>query len=136
GALPTIDADALQMRQMLQNLVGNALKFHRPEVPPRVDVEGVIEDGTAQIRVADNGIGFEERHADRIFTMFERLHSRGSYEGTGIGLAICRKIAQRHGGDITASSRLGEGSVFTVTIPLRQHSGENAYDEFGKTDHH
>jgi PAS domain S-box-containing protein len=136
GALPTIDADPLQMRQMLQNLVGNALKFHRPEVPPRVEVEGVVDDGAASIRIADNGIGFEEHHAERIFTMFERLHSRGSYEGTGIGLAICRKIAQRHGGDITASSRLGEGSVFTVMLPLRQHTGENGHDEFGKTDHH
>jgi PAS domain S-box-containing protein len=136
GAMPTIEADALQMRQMLQNLVGNALKFHRSEAPPRVEVEGAIDDGMARIRVADNGIGFEERHADRIFTMFERLHSRGSYEGTGIGLAICRKIAQRHGGDITASSRLGEGSVFTVTIPIHgaRTSGPQSTD-LGSGDH-
>ena len=128
GALPMIDADPMQMRQMLQNLVGNALKFHRPDVPPRVEVGASVDDGTAQIRVVDNGIGFEERYADRIFTMFERLHSRGSYEGTGIGLAICRKIAQRHGGDITASSRPGEGSVFLVTLPLRQHTGEHLHE--------
>ena len=120
GPLPAIDADPLQMRQLLQNLAGNALKFHRPGVPPRVDVSGEIENGRCRITVADNGIGFDEKYAERIFTMFERLHSREKYEGTGIGLAICRKIAERHGGEIRARGVPGEGATFTVTLPARQ----------------
>jgi PAS domain S-box-containing protein len=127
GELPTIDADPLQMRQLLQNLTANALKFHRPDVPPIVDVTGSIgSDGCCRIVVSDNGIGFEEKYAERIFTMFERLHGRAKYEGTGIGLAICRKIAQRHGGDIAATSVPDEGATFTVTIPAR-HSDEREH---------
>jgi PAS domain S-box-containing protein len=122
GDLPAIDADALQMRQLLQNLVGNGLKFHKPDTPPRVEVFGTTINGNAQITVSDNGIGFDEKYAERIFTMFERLHGRAAYEGTGIGLAICRKIAQRHGGDIQARSSPGEGARFVVTLPVR-HSG-------------
>jgi PAS domain S-box-containing protein len=120
GALPVIDADPLQMRQLLQNLAGNALKFHRPGVPPRVAVQGEIENGRCRITVADNGIGFDDKYAERIFTMFERLHSREKYEGTGIGLAICRKIAERHGGEIRARGVPGEGATFTVTLPVKQ----------------
>ncbi|HEX9459574.1 MAG TPA: ATP-binding protein [Thermoanaerobaculia bacterium] len=119
GALPAIDADALQMHQLLQNLVGNGLKFHRPDLPPRVEISGRVFNNTAQITVSDNGIGFDEKYADRIFTMFERLHGRAAYEGTGIGLAICRKIAHRHGGEIQASSVPGEGARFVVTLPVR-----------------
>ncbi|MEA2569036.1 MAG: hypothetical protein QOI24_1037 [Acidobacteriota bacterium] len=127
GELPTIDADPLQMRQLLQNLIANALKFHRPDIPPLVSVTASIgSDGCCRIIVSDNGIGFEEKYAERIFTMFERLHGRAKYEGTGIGLAICRKIAQRHGGDIAAASVPGEGATFTVTIPAR-HSEEREH---------
>jgi len=122
GQLPAIDADALQMRQLLQNLVGNGLKFHKPGRPPRVEISGSAVNGTAQIVVSDNGIGFDQKYAERIFTMFERLHGRASYEGTGIGLAICRKIAHRHGGDIRASSTPGEGATFVVTLPVK-HGG-------------
>ncbi|MEA2339922.1 MAG: hypothetical protein QOE82_3929 [Thermoanaerobaculia bacterium] len=122
GELPAIDADALQMRMLLQNLVGNGLKFHKPDVPPRVEVSGSSSNGHAQIIVSDNGIGFDEKYAERIFTMFERLHGRAEYEGTGIGLAICRKIAQRHGGDIRARSSPGEGATFVVSLP-EKHSG-------------
>jgi signal transduction histidine kinase len=118
GELPEVDADPLQMRQLLQNLLGNALKFHKPGVPARVEVRGSAYDGSAEIVVSDNGIGFDEKYADRIFTMFERLHGRGTFEGTGIGLAICRKIAHRHGGDIRARSKPGEGSTFIVTLPV------------------
>jgi len=118
GELPVIDADPLQMRQLLQNLATNALKFHRAGVAPRVEIRGETNDGRVQIIVADNGIGFDEKYADRIFTMFERLHGRGKYEGTGIGLSICRKIAERHGGEITARSVVGEGSTFTVSLPV------------------
>jgi len=123
GDLPTVDADALQMRQLLQNLVGNGLKFHKPDVPPRVEVSGNAVNEHVQIVVSDNGIGFDEKYAERIFTMFERLHGRAAYEGTGIGLAICRKIAQRHGGDIRAQSSPGEGARFVVTLPVKHESG-------------
>lgn len=119
GELPSLDADPLQMRQLLQNLIGNALKFHKSDVKPRIEVFGNAGNGFAHVTVADNGIGFDEKYAERIFTMFERLHSRGAYEGTGIGLAICRKIAQRHGGDIRARSTPGQGASFTATLPLR-----------------
>ena len=129
--LPTIDADGLQMRQLLQNLIGNAIKYARPEEPPRVRVYAEADPpggkGRRFVRlcVADNGIGFEEQYVDRIFTVFQRLHERGVYEGTGIGLAICRKIAERHGGSITARSRPGEGSTFIVTLPFRQKPRRN-----------
>jgi PAS domain S-box-containing protein len=129
GDLPTIDADPLQMRQLLQNLTANALKFHREDVAPVVEIAASIgNDGLCRLTVSDNGIGFEEKYAERIFTMFERLHGRAKYEGTGIGLAICRKIAQRHGGDIEARSTLGEGAAFTVTIPVRHEHERNHVD--------
>ncbi|HKR64077.1 MAG TPA: ATP-binding protein [Thermoanaerobaculia bacterium] len=134
GALPTIDADPLQMRQLLQNLAGNALKFHRPDVPPLVRMDGHVENGTCTLSVADNGIGFDEKYAERIFTMFERLHGRGTYEGTGIGLAICRRIAERHGGNVVARSTPGEGSTFIVTLPV-SHVGETNGSP-RKTDRH
>jgi signal transduction histidine kinase len=122
--LPTVDADPLQMRQLMQNLIGNALKYHRPEVPPVVKVSSthLAEESRelCQILVEDNGIGFDEAYSDRIFTIFQRLHGRTEYEGTGVGLAVCRKIAERHGGSITARSRPGEGSSFMVTLPVRQ----------------
>ena len=78
------------------------------------------------IRVADNGIGFEEKYSDRLFTIFQRLHGRGEYEGNGVGLAVCRKIAERHGGSITAESTQGEGSSFIVRIPITHSEGESA----------
>lgn len=124
GPLPTIDADPLQMRQLLQNLIGNALKFARPGVAPTVRVRAAAADdgGAVELSVADDGIGFDEKYLDRIFNVFQRLHGRGEYEGTGIGLAVCRRIAERHGGTITARSRPGEGATFVVTLPARHHS--------------
>jgi PAS domain S-box-containing protein len=119
--LPTIDADPVLIRQLLQNLIANALKFHKKGQAPMVRVSAARSDSAADstaISVADQGIGFEEKYLDRIFTMFQRLHGRDEYEGTGVGLAICRKIAWCHGGDITATSRPGHGSVFTVTLPM------------------
>ena len=145
GDLPTLDADPLQMRQLMQNLIGNAMKFHREGIPPRVSitaevgnhidapprptdvgrVDTVLPDaGFVRISVADNGIGFDEKYLDRIFEVFQRLHGRTTYSGTGIGLAICRKIARRHGGDITATSAEGEGATFLVTLPLRHRGDE------------
>jgi two-component system CheB/CheR fusion protein len=120
--LPIIDGDPMLIRQLLQNLIGNALKFHKEDQLPRVRLRaagpGVTDSpGFWTIFVEDDGIGFEEKYLDRIFTMFQRLHGRNEYEGTGVGLAICRKIAWCHGGEITASSAPGQGSVFRVTLP-------------------
>ena len=118
------------MRQLLQNLIGNALKFHRPDVPPhvRVSAEMGADPDTGEewhfLAVADNGIGFDEKYLDRIFTVFQRLHGRGEYEGTGIGLAVVRKIVERHGGVITAQSAVGAGSTFLVTLPVNQKAKE------------
>ncbi|HEX6392703.1 MAG TPA: ATP-binding protein [Acidimicrobiales bacterium] len=119
GPLPTIRADSLQMHQLLLNLVGNALKFHRFGVRPDVTVEGTIERGMLHLTVRDNGIGFEPQYAQRIFRVFERLHGRSEYPGTGIGLSLCRKIADRHGGTISAEGVTGVGSTFTVEFPAR-----------------
>jgi signal transduction histidine kinase len=110
------------MRQLLQNLIGNALKFHAPGVAPVVRVQGRLIEGArpmCELVVADNGIGFDEKYLDRIFAVFQRLHGRQEYEGTGIGLAVCRRIAERHGGSITARSKPGEGAKFIVTLPVR-----------------
>lgn len=117
GPLPTISADATQMRQLIQNLLANALKYRREGVAPVVKLNGSIDTGIATITVSDNGIGFEPRYAARIFRVFERLHGREEYQGTGIGLAICRKIAERHEGTILAEGRPGEGATFTVKLP-------------------
>ncbi len=129
-SLPTITADPLQMNQLFQNLVSNALKFHRPDVAPEVHISAEMTTAEAsdsfsrpdpqwRITVSDNGIGFKEKQSDRIFKMFERLHGRGGYEGTGIGLSICRKIVERHGGTITASGVPDQGTIFTITLPGR-----------------
>lgn len=123
GELPTIDADPLQIRQLLQNLIGNALKFHRHSVPPVVNISSQELETEEDLRwceiiVKDNGIGFDEKYLDRIFNVFQRLHGRSEYEGTGMGLAICRKIVERHRGSITAQSETGKGTSFIVTLPL------------------
>lgn len=121
GELPTIEADRIQMQQLLQNLIGNALKFHKPDEPPEIKVYSECQGGeNVKIFVEDNGVGFEEQYLDRIFQPFQRLHGMGQYEGSGIGLAICRKIAERHSGTITAKSTPGVGSTFIVTLPARQ----------------
>jgi signal transduction histidine kinase len=139
--LPTIEADPLHMRQLLQNLIGNALKFHEPGAKPVVNITArlvtgganstetallrrrAIRDKTAderfcELTVQDNGIGFEEKYLDRIFAVFQRLHGRQEYEGTGIGLAVCRRIVDRHGGSITAKSKPGQGATFIVMLPV------------------
>jgi PAS domain S-box-containing protein len=122
GALPVIDSEELQMRQLLQNLIGNALKFRRPEEPPVVKVAArrFSDDSgreLCELTVSDNGIGFDEKYLDRIFNVFQRLHSRGEFEGNGMGLAIVKKIARYHGGDITAKSKPGVGTTFILTLP-------------------
>ncbi|MFL5352174.1 ATP-binding protein [Archangium sp.] len=122
GALPVLEADPMQMRQLLQNLLSNALKFRRDDVAPCICIQGTVDAGKQQLqlRVEDNGIGFDEKYQERIFALFQRLHGRSKYEGTGIGLSICRKIAERHGGSILARSTPGQGSTFIVTLPLEQ----------------
>jgi light-regulated signal transduction histidine kinase (bacteriophytochrome) len=120
GDLPTIKADRVQMVQLFQNLIQNALKFNRDSQPPRVKVYARLEEGKGsyEICVEDNGVGFEEKYLDKIFLPFQRLYGRSSeYEGMGMGLAICRKIVERHGGEITARSKLGKGPTFIVTLP-------------------
>ncbi len=126
--LPIIEADALQMRQILQNLIGNSLKFLRDGVTPVVQVRSRIYsecgEDWCEIRVIDNGIGFEQQYAERIFQIFQRLHGRKTFEGTGIGLAICRKIAERHNGTLTAVGEPDQGATFIFTLPTHQSQGD------------
>ncbi len=130
--LPTIEADPMQMRQLFQNLLGNALKFHRQGVPPEISIRSNCDPKTGEARpmcritIADNGIGFEQEYADRIFGVFQRLHARAEFEGTGVGLALCRKIVERHQGSIRAESTPGEGSRFIVTLPQTQPPPQSA----------
>ncbi|MDA1190240.1 MAG: PAS domain-containing protein [Candidatus Poribacteria bacterium] len=126
GVLGKIEADATQMRQLFQNLIGNALKFHRRGVAPKVVVTGEVrQEGSppsqvVEIVVEDNGVGFSADHAERIFHPFERLHGKMDYEGTGMGLAICRRLVQRHHGRIVADGVEGQGARFIVTLPITQ----------------
>ena len=135
GPLPTLEADPLQIRQLFQNLLSNALKFHRPAHPPVIRIDSqILDDGQqegeapgqafCEIRVEDDGIGFDAKYLDRLFKPFQRLHSQSAYEGTGIGLAICEKIAARHGGRITARSAPGQGACFLVTLPMAHLRGD------------
>jgi PAS domain S-box-containing protein len=124
SGLPVVLGDRGQLAQLLQNLIGNGLKFQKPGENPVVKVSSeaiTLPDGAAawRITVEDNGIGFDEKYRDRIFQIFQRLHGRNEYEGTGIGLAICRKIVERHGGVIAAHSSPGAGAKFVITLPQR-----------------
>jgi PAS domain S-box-containing protein len=117
--LPVIEADPMQMHQLFQNLISNALKFHQEGKPPTVNVRHrLLENGWHEIRVEDQGIGFDEQYLQRIFKPFERLHGKMEYEGTGMGLAICQKIVHRHGGEITATSSLRKGTTFIIILPV------------------
>jgi light-regulated signal transduction histidine kinase (bacteriophytochrome) len=145
GKLPTIQADPTQMRQLLQNLLGNALKFQTPGAVPNIKVDAQLitrdqihedaklpkrspdekpDDKFCLLTVQDNGIGFEEQYLEKVFTVFQRLHGRSEFEGTGVGLAVCRRITDRHGGLITAQSKAGEGSTFIVILPMQQPRNE------------
>jgi light-regulated signal transduction histidine kinase (bacteriophytochrome) len=117
-SLPEVIVDGRQLVQVFQNLVGNALKFRRPEVPPRVHVSARIAGDEAIFGVHDNGIGLDPRYADRIFVIFQRLHTRDEYAGTGIGLSIAKKVIDRAGGRIWVESEPGQGSTFLFTLPL------------------
>lgn len=126
--LPEIDADSIQMRQVFQNLIANAIKFRRQGVPPRIEISARVHARHCSLVFRDNGIGFEPEYAERIFGVFQRLHGRDAYEGAGIGLSICQKTIERHGGSIVAEGMLGEGAVFTISLPLRQRdAGEGRH---------
>jgi len=141
GKLPTIEADPTQMRQLLQNLIGNALKFQPHGSTPQIKIDAQLitrdqiqedtvfpkppptakpDDEFCVLTVQDNGIGFEEQYLEKIFAVFQRLHGRAEYEGTGVGLAVCRRITDRHAGLITAQSKPGEGSIFIIILPIFQ----------------
>jgi signal transduction histidine kinase len=117
-ALPTIQADLVQMQRLFQNLIANALKYYRDGVPPVVHLTTQEIDQTIQIRVEDNGVGIPEKDSERIFMIFERLHGRNQGGGAGLGLAICRKIMQHHGGEITLESVVGTGTIFILHFPI------------------
>ena len=118
--LPVVDGDPTQMRQVFQNLIGNALKFHKKGEKPVIKVRSLLVEGKLQVAIEDNGIGFEEHFIEKIFAPFQRLHGRSSrYEGTGMGLAICKKIVERHGGRITAKSTPSVGTSFILELPMR-----------------
>ncbi|MEM7302716.1 MAG: PAS-domain containing protein [Pseudomonadota bacterium] len=130
--LPTIQADPTQMRQLIQNLLSNALKFKKPDVDPVIKIAAKLLDSTTpmgqpiricRITIADNGIGFENKFKNQIFTIFQRLHGRMEYEGTGIGLATCRKIVDRHSGTIDADGKPDIGATFIIELPVEQSSG-------------
>jgi signal transduction histidine kinase len=117
-SLPVVRGDPIQLQRLFLNLVGNAIKFRNPERSHRVSITASSNElaGLVTVTVLDNGIGFETSSAERIFQPFERLHGR-QYEGTGMGLAICRRIVERHGGTITADGRQGEGARIMLTLP-------------------
>lgn len=120
GSLPSLTANKLQMRQLLQNLIGNSIKFRSKDRPLTVKITSMVDGHECEIKVEDNGIGFDQKYLPKIFSIFERLHSRDDYEGTGVGLAICRKIVERHSGTITAEGRDGKGASFILRLPLKQ----------------
>ena len=119
--LPKIEADNTQMRQLFQNLISNALKFHNKSEPPRIEIDSMYnESGFWKILIRDNGIGMKEEHIKRIFKPFERLHGSSEFPGTGMGLAICLKVVTRHHGKIVVKSSLGKGTLYVVELPEKQ----------------
>jgi light-regulated signal transduction histidine kinase (bacteriophytochrome) len=136
--LPPVRADGFQIVQLFQNLVGNAIKFRTPGVPPRVHIEASHAAGDPrqwQFRVSDNGIGIEPKHFDRIFAIFQRLHTRREYPGTGIGLALCRRIVESYQGRIWVESEPGKGTAFLFTLPeVDPEKGEACPTQFAAAE--
>ena len=129
GPLPVVDADGTQMYQLFQNLIGNALKFRAAGVSPQVVLTSRVDGGECTIEVRDNGIGIDPMHHERIFQLFQRLHPRDEYEGTGLGLALCQRIVRRHGGHFRVDSAVGEGSTFIVCLPCRGTNQDSGPEE-------
>jgi signal transduction histidine kinase len=107
------------LRQLFENIISNSLKYGKENVPVQVHISNEVNNNELTIHFKDNGIGFDERYMEKIFSLFQRLHNRENYEGTGLGLAICRKIVEVHGGRISAKSKPGEGAIFVVTLPVK-----------------
>lgn len=126
GDLPNLPVDGIQFGRVFQNLIANGLKFRRSDVTPVVSVQGERNGGFATITIQDNGIGIEKEYQDQIFQPFNRLHGVGKYEGSGIGLSVCRKIVGRHGGTIEVASVPGEGSRFILTMPTNRNEAKEA----------
>ncbi len=124
GSLPVVEVDEVKMTQVVQNLLSNAIKFRKPDTPPRIRISAERRGSDWLFCVADNGIGFDPKYQDRIFEVFQRLHGLGRYPGNGIGLSICRRIVEHHGGRLWADSKPGEGSTFffTVAAPAESRS--------------
>ena len=122
--MPTLAADAAQMTQLFQNLIGNAIKFREDEIP-RINIEAKEEESSWLLSVSDNGIGIDPEQHERIFEMFQRLHTESEFSGTGIGLAICARVVKRHGGRIWVESEPGKGSTFLVRLPKHLKSNGN-----------
>ena len=134
--LPAIEGDPTQLGQLMQNLISNSIKFQPVGQAPVIKIEAQVlprpfscvknptpDDQICELTVKDNGIGFDEQYLDKVFAVFQRLHGRSEYEGTGVGLAVCRRIVDRHGGTITAKSKTGEGATFIIALPVRQSNG-------------
>ena len=147
GRMPKVPVDPSQIGQLFQNLIGNALKFRREGVPPEITIHATHvkatkfggeqpKKGWYDIAVSDNGIGFDEQYANKIFAPFQRLHGRNEYEGSGVGLSVCRRIAERHQGAISASSVPGEGTTFTIRLPTEQLDIVPTTDLFSATLDH
>jgi chemotaxis family two-component system sensor kinase Cph1 len=120
--LPTVQADGMQLVQLFQNLIGNAIKYQNPGTP-QIHLSAAIDDGTRwTFAIKDNGLGIDPQFFERIFGMFQRLHKRDEFSGTGIGLAICKKIVDRHGGDLAVASAIGQGSTFSFDLARSEKS--------------
>jgi light-regulated signal transduction histidine kinase (bacteriophytochrome) len=123
--LPVITGDVSQIQQLFQNVIGNAVKFHGAE-PPVIQISARRDGEFWRFSVSDNGIGFDMKYSDRIFVVFQRLHGRAHYPGTGVGLAICKRIVEQHGGRIWAESEVSKGSTFYFTLPVYEAVKESA----------
>lgn len=136
GELPMVSGHASQLSQLFQNLVGNAIKYHHAERPVRIKIGSQLVGKQWQIFVQDNGIGIEDTFFEKIFIIFQRLHNKSEYSGTGIGLAICKKIVERHGGKMWVESRPDEGSCFWFALPAMTGTGSDTVADSGKEGGH
>ena len=133
GPLPTVDGDATLLTALFQNLVGNALKYRDPERPPRIEISATRRASNWLFTVADNGIGIDRQYAERIFTIFQRLHLRDKYGGTGIGLALCRKIVEFHRGKIWLAESDGPGATFAVLDSRARAIADGSHSDIAET---